>query len=245
MGIASYSFRGLGLDACIKGIQRIGVHYVSIKNVNNHLALNSPPEHRKAVAQKFRDAGITPLSCGNISIKNDEADARIAFEYARDIGVPTIVCAPDPAALPLLDKLVKEYDIRLAIHNHGPGDKFPTPTDVWKALDNIDPRVGLCIDVGHTARGGDDPVADIRNYKARLYDLHLKDVSSVHSRSTAVEVELGRGVLDVPGMLRALLDIGYAHHVGLEHEKDARDPIPGVAESIGYAKGVMRMINPA
>jgi sugar phosphate isomerase/epimerase len=239
MGIASYSFRGLKLDDCIKSIQRLNLHYVSIKDV--HLKLNSSTEERKLVAQKFRDAGITPLSCGVIYFKNDESQVRNIFEYARDIGVPTIVGGPDPDALDLSDKFVKEFDIRIAIHNHGPTDKhYRTPADTWNAVKDHDARIGLCIDVGHTARIGADPVESIRKYKDRLYDMHWKDVNEKTPKGK--EVEVGRGVLDIQGMLRAVLDIKYSGHFGLEHEKDAKDPLPGAAESIGYTKGMLRMM---
>lgn len=239
VGLASYSFRKLPLDACIKGTQRVALHYVSIKEF--HLPLNSSQDQRKAVAQKFRDAGITPISCGVITLKNDESSARNAFEYARDIGVPTIVCDPAPEALPLLDKLVKLYDIRLAIHNHGPEAKhFKSPYDAWKAVQEFDARIGLCIDVGHSARAGADPAEAIRACKARLYDLHFKDIADRKGKNAGAEVEVGRGVLDAPAMLRAMLEINYAGHVGFEHEKDPQDPIPGVAESAGYTKGVLK-----
>lgn len=240
MGIATYSFRKLPLDACIKGIQRVDLHYCSIKDA--HLSLKSTAEERKAVAKQFRDAGITPLSCGNITIKN-EAAAREAFEYARDIGLPTIVCAPDPATLPMLDKIIKEFDIRLAIHNHGPEDPhFKGPTEVWNAIQDVDPRIGLCIDVGHTFRAGEDPAEAIRKYHTRLYDCHFKDVGDAHGKSAKVEVEMGRGQMDVPAMLAALLSINFAGHVGFEHEKTPEDPIPGVAESVGYCKGILRVM---
>lgn len=236
VGIASYTFSKLPLDATIQGIRRVDVHYVSIKEA--HLPLKSTAEQRKAVAAKFRAAGITPLSCGNVGMRGSESELRNAFEYARDAGIPTIVCAPSKENLPVLDRLVKEFDIKLAIHNHGPEDKtFPSPLDVWQAVEKLDERVGLCIDVGHTARAGVDPVQAIRACAPRLYDVHMKDLVSREPRARVTEV--GRGVLDIRGILQALRAIGFTGHVGLEHEKDMNDPLPGVAESIGYIRGTL------
>src|SRR5437762_10603395 len=150
-GVASYSLRGLKLDAAIKGIQRVDLKYASIKDI--HLKLDLTSEQRKAVARQFRDAGIEPISCGVVTMENDEANVRRAFEYARDIAVPVIVCSPHPDSFPILDKMVKEFDIKLAIHNHGPGDKrFPSPYDALDMAKSFDMRIGLCIDVGHTAK---------------------------------------------------------------------------------------------
>lgn len=236
LGVASYTLRKLPLEGCIAAIQRSGLKYVSIKDF--HLPLNSPPEERKRVAGKFREAGIIPLSCGVITTKNDESNVRAAFEYARDAGIPTIVGAPDPASLPILDRLVKEFNLRVAIHNHGPEDKrFPSPYDVWKAVQPFDKRIGLCIDVGHTRRAGVDPAEAIRKTRERLYDVHLKDVSS--SEPTGKPVKGGRGVLDLPSIMSALVEIRFAHHVGIEYEEDADDPLPGLFETIGYVRGVM------
>ena len=235
-GVASYTLRKLPLDAAITAIQRVGLRYVSIKDF--HLKLDSTAEERTAVAAKFKEAGITPLSCGNITMQNDEADVRRAFTYARDIGLPAIVCSPDPASMPLLDKMVKEFDIRLAIHNHGPEDKrFPSPHDVWKAVEKYDRRIGFCIDVGHTARAKVDPAAAIRQYRERLYDLHIKDIDSTAPDGHTIEA--GRGVLDLRAVVTALLEIRYPHLVSFEYEKDENDPVPGLAESVGYVKGLV------
>jgi sugar phosphate isomerase/epimerase len=210
--------------------------YVSIKDF--HLAMKSTTEERKAVAQKFKDAGITPLSCGNVGMDNNEANIRNAFEYARDTGLPTIVCSPDPASMPILDKMVKEFNIKIAIHNHGPEDKkFPSPHDVWKAVEKYDERLGFCIDVGHTARAGVDPADAIKKYRARLYDLHFKDINSTAPNGGTVEA--GRGVLDLRNILQAVLSIKYSYLLSFEYEKDADDPLPGLAESIGYTRGLL------
>jgi sugar phosphate isomerase/epimerase len=236
VGIASYTFSRFPLDQTIDAIRSIGVHYVSIKDA--HLSLKSTAAERKAVAKQFLAAGITPLSCGNITMTDEEDNIRNAFEYARDAGIPVIVCKPTRKSLPILDKMVKEFDIRIAIHNHGPEDNvWPSPYTAWEAIQPYDERVGLCIDVGHTARTGVDPTEAIRKCAARLHDVHLKDIASKEGKSKPVEV--GRGVLDVPAILQALLDIGFARHVGLEYEKDMKNPLPGATESIAYVRKVM------
>jgi inosose dehydratase len=235
MGIASYTFLKLPLEKAIEGVKRVDLHYVSIKDA--HLPLKSTPEQRKEVAARFKAAGITPMSCGVITPKDDD-EIRNMFEYARDAGIATIVCKPTRASLPTLDKMVKEFDLKVAIHNHGPEDKvWPSPLDAWEAVSSFDPRIGVCIDVGHTARCGVDPASAIRTCSARLYDLHIKDIEVPSGGSKPCE--LGRGVLDLPGILKALLEAKYAYHVGLEFEKNLNDPIPGTAESIGYLKGVL------
>ncbi len=239
VGVASYTLRKLPLDTAIAAIQRVGLQYVSVKDF--HLPLKSTADERKAAVRRFKDAGITPLSCGVITMKNDEANVREAFEYAREAGFTTIVCSPDPASMPLLDRMVKEFDIRLAIHNHGPEDKkLPGPYDVMKAIEGYDRRIGLCIDVGHTARAKTDPAEAIRKCRERLYDVHLKDLANTGVK--AVNVEVGRGVLDLPAIMKALLSIRFPHHVGIEYEKDADDPLPGLAETVGYLRGVVRSL---
>ncbi len=239
VGVATYTLRELPIEDTIKAVKRVGLKYVSIKNVKNHIDLSHSTEERKQRAQMFRDAGITPLSVGNVSMKNGEAEIRTAFEYARDIGVTTIVCAPSHDAIPILDKMVKEFDIRLAIHNHGPEDKgyFPSPYDVMRAVEKFDKRIGLCIDVGHTARAGVDPAESLINCQERLYDVHMKDISAMGDKNTPIEA--GRGILDSKAILAALLKIKYQGLVGFEYEKDGKDPVPGLAESIGYNKGLL------
>jgi inosose dehydratase len=238
VGVASYSLRELPIEEAIEGIKRVGLKYVSIKNVKNHIDLTHPTEERKRRAKMFLDAGVTPLSVGNVTMRGGEEEIRKAFEFARDIGVPTIVCAPDHDSLPILNKLVKEFDIKLAIHNHGPEDKFfPSPFDVMRAVESLDKRIGLCIDVGHTARAGADPAQSIIQCRERLYDVHLKDISAMGNKNTPIES--GRGILDSKSILAALLKIDFQGLVGFEYEKDSKDPMPGLAETVGYTKGLL------
>ncbi|MDB5320150.1 MAG: sugar phosphate isomerase/epimerase [Phycisphaerales bacterium] len=223
-------------DEAIKAIQRVGLTYCSIKDF--HLPFKSTTEERKATVEKFKAAGITPLSVGNVTLKNDEAQVRAMFEYTRDVGVPVMVCAPDKAALPICEKMVKEFGIKMAIHNHGPEDKnFPSPFDVIEATKNMDERIGCCIDVGHAARAGADPAEAIEKIGARVYDIHLKDLQRIDRRS--IPIECGRGVLDLKAILTALLKINFQGHVGFEHEKDMKDVLPGLAEDAGYVRGLL------
>ena len=244
IGVATYTFREWPLEETIKGLQRAGMKYISIKNVKNHIDLSHTPEERKARAKMFRDAGMVPLSVGNVGMKNDEAEMRRAFEFARDVGVPTMVCAPNGTISDLnqwvqrLDPLVKEFDIKLAIHNHGPEDKnFPSPYDVMKIAEKYDKRIGLCIDVGHTARAGVDPAESIIKCKERLYDVHLKDISALGNRNTPIEG--GRGILNLKAILTALIKIKYQALAGYEYEKDGKDPLAGLTETLGYTKGLL------
>jgi len=239
IGVATYTVRELPIEEAIKGIQRVGLKYVSIKNVKNHIDPSHKPEERRQRMQMFRDAGLIPLSVGNISMRDSNRDIRKSFEFAKDLGVPTIVCAPRRDAIPLLDQLVKEFDIKLAIHNHGPEDEglFPSPYDAMELISKYDQRIGVCIDVGHTARAGVDPVEAIIKCKDRLYDFHLKDISALGDKNTPIES--GRGILNTKSILAALIKIKYQGLVGFEYEKDGKDPVPGLAESVGYVKGIL------
>ena len=236
LGIASYTFRKLSLDDTIKAMQRLNLKYISIKDF--HLALTSTTAERQAAMQKLKAAGITPLSCGNITMQNDEKDIRRAFDYAKDCGMPTIVCSPHPDSMPILDKMVKEYDIKLAIHNHGPEDKrFPSPYDVMKTVQGFDKRIGLCIDVGHTARAKVNPAESIIKCKDRLYDLHFKDINTTEANGKTIEA--GRGVLDLRSILQALQKIKYSSLVSIEYEEWENDPLPSVAETVGFTRGLL------
>jgi sugar phosphate isomerase/epimerase len=172
-------------------------------------------------------------------LTNDEPAMRRMMDYVRILGVPLFSCSPEPAALPLLEQLVKEYDLRAAIHNHGPEDKsWPGAASVLSAIGSMDARIGLCLDVGHSFRAGEDPEKIILRHHDRIYDLHLKDSLAVVGQED-VPVEMGRGKLDLRAILAALIAVGYSQSVWLEYEKDPNDPVPGLAESIGYVRGLL------
>ena len=179
---------------------------------------------------------------GTITIPNDESQIKREFEYAKNAGFPLIFVSPDPAALDAIERSAKAYDIRVAIHNHGPEDKrWPRPQDAYAAVKSRDKRLGLCIDIGHTRRTGTDPVQACRECRDRLYDMHVKDL--VVPTDERTETEVGRGAIDFPALFRTLIDIGYTGQVGLEYEINPKNPLPGMIESMAYMRGVLAAVN--
>ena len=239
LGIASYTLRKFTLEQAIDMTKRAGARYISLKDV--HLPYKSTVDERQETRKKIEDAGLVLISGGVIYMKNNEAEIRGFFEYARDAGMPTIVCSPDLDALDTVEKTAKDFNIRVAIHNHGPGDKnYPSPLDVLRLVTQRDERMGICMDVGHTVRIGVDPIAAIEECAGRLYDFHIKDVTGATPQGKATEV--GLGVIDIVGVLKTMVKQHYAFHVGLEYEAKENDPLPGVIESFGYMRGVLAAI---
>ena len=239
IGVASYSMRKFTLDQALDMAATLGVKYMTFKDV--HLPRTDPPEKTRELRARIEAAGITIMGGGTITIPNDPAEIRKDFEYAKNAGFPLIFVSPDPSALDTLEQLAREYDIKVAIHNHGPEDKrWPRPQDAYAAVKSRDRRLGLCIDIGHTTRTGTDPVAACRECQDRLYDMHVKDLAVKTEKDSQVAV--GRGVIDFPALFRTLLDIGYQGQVGLEYEIHEDDPLPGMIESIAYERGVLAAI---
>jgi inosose dehydratase len=238
LALASYTLRKFDLEQTLEMTNRVGLKHIAFKDV--HLPLNSSPEQIKEVVAKVKAEGLDLYGGGVIYMRN-EAQVHQAFDYAKTAGMRVIISVPEPALLPLVDKKVKEYDIRIAIHNHGPGDKvYPVPATVYENIKSLDRRIGLCNDIGHTIRAGVDPAASIEQFGERLLDVHIKDESAATAQASPVEV--GRGVIDIPQVLRALINIDYTGFVSFEYEKLENDPLPGLAESVGYVRGVLRVL---
>lgn len=235
LGLASYSLRKFNLDETLAMTQRVGLKYIAFKSF--HLPLDSTPANIEKVVAKVKDAGLKLYGGGVIYMKN-EAQVHQAFDYAKHAGMKVIIGVPQPELLGLVNKKVQEYDIKVAIHNHGPTDKvYPIPASAYERIKDLDPRIGLCNDIGHTIRAGVDPSESVEKFADRLLDVHLKDVNVAAAEGRSVEV--GRGVIDIPKFLRTLLKIKYTGIVAFEYEKDAEDPLAGLAESVGYVKGVL------
>jgi len=243
LGLAGYSLRKLPIDAAIAALQELQIKSVAVFRVHVPILL-STPEVCRETAQRFRAAGLSIPSTGVVTLAKSESVMRRAFECGRAAGLSTMAASyaepPDRDTFLLTERFVREYDITLAFHNHGPEDRiFPSPFDVWNAVQPYDARLGLCIDVGHSARAGTDPVEAILKCRSRLYDVHMKDTLAGAGEKKDRPVGLGFGRLDIRGIMAALVQIGYRRHVGLEDEIEAADPVPGIAQSFGYMRGIL------
>ena len=198
------------------------------------------PRPRARCARRSRRPGSRSWAAAR-SIPNDPVRIEKEFLYAKNAGFPLIYVDPEPAALDTIERLARSYDIRVAIHNHGPEDtRWPRPQDAYAAIKSRDKRLGLCVDVGHTTRTGTDAVQACRECRDRLYDMHVKDLASKTEKESQVEV--GRGVIDFPALFKTLIEIGYQGQVGLEYEIKAKDPLPGMIESMAYMRGVLAAV---
>lgn len=248
LGVATYSLRALPVDAAIEALKAMQITSVSVYKQHVPILVSTPDVCRE-MAQKFRRAGITLTSTGVVQLANREETMRRAFECGRAAGLATMTASyaspPDRDTLLLTERFVREYDMRIAFHNHGPEDSvFPSPNEVWNAVQPYDERLGLCLDVGHAARAGVDPVEAIFKCRARLYDVHFKDTLSGAGEKKDRPVGLGFGHLDLRAIMSALLQIHFRYQVGLEYEVESTDPLPGIAESFGYMRGMLAALAP-
>ncbi|WP_221392401.1 sugar phosphate isomerase/epimerase [Dyadobacter sp. NIV53] len=234
LGVAGYSFLHFKLDESLAMMKKLDVHYLCIKDF--HLPYKSTTEEIAAFHAKLKESDVTGYAVGPIYTKTTQ-EIDNAFDYAKRAGVKLIIGIPMHEDLAYLDKKVKEYDIRFAIHNHGPEDKlYPSAASVYSYVKDLDPRIGLCFDMGHNKRDNQDSVADLGKYGKRIFDIHLKNVTAATKEGTTCE--LSRGIIDIPAFVKMLRKVKYEGSCSLEYEKDMKDPLAGIAESVGYFRGV-------
>lgn len=236
LAVATYSLREYRRDLAIKMIRELNVRYASVKEY--HLPYNDTPEQLARGRKKFQDAGIEIVAGGVIDLtKDDDADIRRYFDYAKACGMPMMTIAPTTQTMPRIERFVKEYNIKAAIHNHGPEDKhFPTPQSALRVVKDMDARCGICIDVGHAARAGADVVESIREAGARLFDMHIKDLRAIQKDGGCA---VGEGVLPITAMFKELKRMNYAGTVSLEYEIEEDNPFTGMKASFAYMRGVL------
>jgi sugar phosphate isomerase/epimerase len=238
LGMASYTFRNFSRDTLIANLKTLKISTVNCKDTKDHLPMD--PSAEAAAVAAYKAAGIRITAAGTVAFnKDDDDDIRAKFEYLKRAGAPVVVAGdPTPAILKRVEKFVKEYDIRFALHNHGPEDKmWHSPLDVLAVVKDMDPRMGCCIDVGHCARAGVSPVDAIRKVGPRVFDLHVKDLANTSDKESQVAV--GDGILPFPDIFQALVDIKYTGYVDLEYEIHPDDPMPGVTKSFAHMRGVL------
>ena len=238
LAVAGWTFNKFKLEPSLEMMARVNVHYLCIKNF--HLPLDSTPEQIAVFHDTLKSRGVTGYAVGPIGMKTKE-EADLAFEHCKRVGVKLVVGVPEHELLPYIDKKVKEYGFNFAIHNHGYGDKlYPTVESVYMKVKDLDPRIGMCHDIGYSMLMGIDPAAVTIKYGSRIFDIHIKDVTLASTEGK--DCELGRGIIDFPAFFKALRTIKYSGMCSIEFEKDDTDPLPGLAESVGYFKGVWKTV---
>jgi inosose dehydratase len=234
LGLQSYTFREFPVDKAIDMAKELG--FPQIEFSVKHFPPGSSDERIEAMKTKMAAAGMRISAHGvNEFGKDHEANRRV-FVFARKIGVRNLSAYPSEDAFDSLEKLVAEFDIRIAIHNHGPGALYDKIADVLTAIKGRDPRIGACADLGHYIRSAEDPVKAITVLNDRLYGVHLKDFAEQKADSRGVI--LGKGHLDVEGVYKALAKVNFPADgaLSLEYEENPRNPVPDVKECIAVAR---------
>lgn len=238
LGVASYSFREFSQEQALDMTLRCGINRISFKSM--HLPLYSDKETIAKAVALCKQKGITLYGGGVIYMKTKE-EVDQAFEYAKAAGMEMIIGVPNHELLEYVEGKVKEYNIKLAIHNHGPGDLiYPSAESAYIKIKNMDKRMGLCIDIGHTKRINRDPEQDVKDFFDRVFDVHIKDVTKAEKDGETCII--GRGVINFPSFLKSLIKLGYKGTLALEYEAEGKDPLPGMMESFGYIRGVLATI---
>ncbi|WP_346857624.1 sugar phosphate isomerase/epimerase family protein [uncultured Draconibacterium sp.] len=235
LGVAGYTFVKFDLQTTLETLQRCDVHYLCIKDF--HLPVESTSEEIAAFHKKCAEYGVKGYAVGPLYMKSKEEIDKY-FDYAKRVGVTTIVGVPSYELLPYVEEKVKEYGFNYAIHLHGPDiEIYQDADDVWEHTKDLDPRIGMCLDIGHDTRNGKDPVADLKKYHTRVFDMHLKDVTGPTKLGYSVEV--GRGIIDFPALVKMMREVNYTGVISLEHERNMDNPFMGIAESIGYFRAML------
>lgn len=238
LGVASYTLRKFSTEQAIDMTLRCGVNRITFKDM--HLPLNAGDETIKKTVELCKSKGIELYGAGVVYMKTKE-EVDQAFRYAKTAGMEMIVGVPNHELLDYVEEKVKQNDIKLAIHNHGPGDKlYPSAESAYKLIRNRDKRMGLCIDIGHTKRINRNPEQDLKDFFDRVLDIHIKDVTAAAAEGTTCII--GRGVIDFTSFMQTVVKMKYQGTLALEYEAEADDPLPGMMESFGYTKGVLAML---
>ena len=237
LGIQIYSLRGFPVDVALDHTKNLG--FEEVEFFSGMFPLTASDEEIQKMVQKVKGLGLRISAHGVNGFTKDAEANRKVFEFAKKAGVKNISAAPTPDSMDSLNDLVKEYDIRIAIHNHGPSDRFNKVVDVLRAIEGRDPRIGACADLGHFIRSGEKPVDVIRALAGRLYGVHLKDFAEMKESTRGVI--LGQGHLDCAAVFDAMIQAKFPADgaLSLEYEENPKDPIEDIRQCVATAKTAM------
>jgi sugar phosphate isomerase/epimerase len=234
LGIQLYSLRAFPVEKALEHAKKLGFEQVEF--YGGMLPLDASARQIDAMKERVGKLGMTISAHGVNPFGKDAAANRRTFEFAKALGIRNITADPDPESFDSLNDLVQEFDIRIAIHNHGPRHRYNKAVDVLQAIEGRDERIGACADLGHYIRSGEQATDVIRLLKGRLYGIHLKDFAEM--KADAKGVILGKGHLNVPAVFNALLQVGFPEDgaLSLEYEENPQDPIADIRECVAVAQ---------
>lgn len=235
MGLQSYSLREFKVEEALEHTKALGLKYW--ESYPGHLPIGSLPKHIENQKEMLAKAGVTLLAYGVVSFDSNENAAREKFDYAKAMGMKSLSADPNPdaATFDMLDKLVAEYDIAIAIHNHGPGHRYNKISDVEKVVKDRHPKIGACVDTGHYLRSDEDPVEAVQRLGKRVFGVHLKDVKSLPDGKKQFKIA-GEGDLKVTELLKALKALKYEYCVAVEYEENAKNPLPDIEACLKHVR---------
>lgn len=240
MGVQTYSLRAFDLDGAIARVKDMGLKYTQFYP-GKQMGETADAEKIEGYKKKLSDAGLTILSYGVVGIGGDHAANKRHFDFAKAMGFGVLVVdfkPDDAAALKSLGELTKEFGVKVAIHNHGPGHHYDKVTDVQKVLDKAPEAVGACVDTGHFIRSGEDAGAVLRKLGSRVYDAHLKDASGPNTFNI-----LGQGKMDVADVFKALQEIKFSGCLALEYELNEKDPVEDMKKCLAAAREAAKKVS--
>lgn len=262
MAIQSYSLRAFDVDEALQHSQKLGLKYW--EGFSGHIPMSTVPSHVKEQRAKFDDAGITLLAYGVLNFDDNETKTREIFDFAQAMSLVSISANPkkEAAVFDLLDKMVEEYGIPIAIHNHGPGATYDKIEDVVKWTKDRHPLIGACVDTGHYLRSDEDPVEAIDRLQGRVFGVHLKDVKTIRDANEQASLKaelpegafkrlqkegklmtiLGEGELDVPGCLKSLRAQNYDRSLSLEYEENMENPLSDIEICLKTVRDAVKQI---
>lgn len=243
MSVATYSLNRFPFARAVAAIREYGLRYAEVNP--KHLPVDADAARRAEAKALLDGAGIRPLAFGVFyteTFKEDRGKAiRDVFALAQALGIRVISCDPEPDWLGPMEALAAKHDIRLGIHNHGPGARYDRVETLLKALDGRHPNVGATVDIGHTLRSNENPVEVIRALGARVHGCHLKDAKKT-ARGWQFSPVLGRGGLDLKGTLQALRDVGFRGALSLEYEGNLDHPFDDIRASLAFVRETARRL---